>query len=899
MKFSLAKKSLSFVRARRLLLPLLLFLPLVAFRLGAAEEPPFGLNERIPWTNSHVVGSPEPPLPYTVEKTFTNIQWKAPIFIAPEPGTNYLWFVQAGGEKERPSRIVRVLDDPSARVMDVVLETPGWLTYSFAFHPGYRTNGYIFVFNNGPSGEKAHTNRISRFTVPRDGSARIDTATEYVVIEWQCTGHSGGGIVFGHDGMLYLTSGDGTSDSDGWNTGQDLSELLGGVMRIDADHPTSAEQHYSIPKDNPFLTMTNARPENWAYGLRNPWRMSIDDRTGQIWVGNNGQDLWETAHLLLRSANYGWSVYEGSHPFYLNRKVGPTPPVPPTVEHSHADFRSLTGGAVYYGKPLRELEGTYIYGDYTTGEIWGAKHNGTRLTFHKQLAQTQIQITAFACDQQGDMLIADHVGAIYRLVPAPKEKNPAKFPRRLSETGLFASTKTHTVDPGVVPYTINAQAWNDGAIVERFMGFPGSKNRVGHYEDGAVLLQTLSIERETGRPESRQRIESRILTQQGGQWYGYSYRWNSAQTDATLVEAKGDQQTIKTHGPGSKAVREQVWRFPSRAECLACHSRAANFILGISDPQLNRTNDYHGIADNQLRAFKHIGVNTGSLPKPTDPVLVDPYDPSQPLDKRARSYLHVNCSVCHVEAGGGNSKMELGFNASAERMSLISARPLHDTFGIANSMLVAPGDPAHSILIERLSRRGRGQMPPLVSTCVDERAVALFRDWISSMKPAQEFVREWRLSELLPSLAKLDEQRDFQSGSNAFRSVGCVQCHQIASSGGAVGPDLTNVRSRMKPREVLESILEPSKTIAEGFGNTILETKAGERIQGRIQSEDDRTVVIRPLEAFDEPRTIAKRDLRRREVSTQSNMPTGTLNTLNETQILDLLKYVLSEGKAF
>ena len=113
---------------------------------------------------------------------------------------------------------------------------------------------------------------------------------------------------------------------------------------------------WSIPQDNPFVNMENARGELWAFGLRNPWRMCADPRTGHIWVGSNGQDLWEFVHLLRRGANYGWSVYEGNHSFYLNRQLGPAPFVPPTIEHHHTESRSLTGGVVYYGDRLAELD---------------------------------------------------------------------------------------------------------------------------------------------------------------------------------------------------------------------------------------------------------------------------------------------------------------------------------------------------------------------------------------------------------------------------------------------------------------------------------------------------------------------------------------------------------------
>ena len=857
-----------------------------------------------------MIGSPDPPLPYTVEKTFTNTSLRAPIFIASEPDTDSIFVVQQGGEKERPSKILRLRDDPKTDQVETFLEVSNRLVYSVAFHPGYRTNGFLFVFSNGTTSESERTNRISRFTVARRAPFACERSSERIMLEWHSQGHDGGGLVFGHDGMLYISTGDGTSDSDGWNSGQDLSELLGGVLRIDVDH-TDGTRAYSVPRDNPFVGMTNARPENWAYGLRNPWRMCIDKKTGQIWVGNNGQDLWETAHLIRRGENYGWSVYEGSHPFYLNRKLGPTPAVAPTVEHHHSEARSLTGGAVYYGDVFPELNGVYVYGDYSTGTIWGTRHDGTRVTLQKELARTQLQITAFAVDQRGELLITDHAGAIYRLVRFRLQRPAPKFPMRLSETGLFISTREHRVQPALIPYTVNAPGWADGAFVERFMALP-EDSHIPNFTNGAVLMQTLSLEGEAGQragrsgPASRLRIETRLLTLQNGQWAGYSYRWNNSQSDATLVGAEGEEKefVLSEVKPASSppsnrdGARRQVWRFPSRAECMTCHSRAANFVLGITEPQLNGAHDYGGIRDNQLRTLRHIGVFTGSLPKPADRRLVDPYDPGQSLDARGRSYLHANCSVCHVEAGGGNSKMELGFTTAPERMNVVGARPQHDTLGIDNAMLIFPGDPGRSILYQRISRRGRGQMPPLVTSMVDVRAVALFRDWIREMKPEQQFVRDWKMDDLLPLLEQIKHDRSFESGRSAFRQAGCSQCHRFAGEGGSVGPDLSGVGRRLSPRDLLESMLLPSKVIVEGYATTEIETKSGEVVTGRVEREDDHAVVIRPPTANESAVTIRKNDIRTRALSKISNMPTGTLNTLSATQILDLLACLISEGNS-
>ena len=903
---------------------LLSLLPSIVSGFAAeTNDAPFGLERRVPWTTSRVVGSPDPPLPYAVEKTFTNLQWRAPLYIAAEPGTDFLLVILQGGERDRPSKLLRVRDAADAATTETILTVSNRLLYSVAFHPGYRTNGVLYLFSNGPTSRGERTNRVSRFTkagkkrTAWDAGPYLDSDSEKIILEWRSAGHDGGGMAFGRDGMFYVSTGDGTSDSDTWNSGQTVDDLLGGVLRIDVDTP-DRERAYSIPKDNPFVGAMNARPELWAYGLRNPWRLTVDEKTGHVWVGNNGQDLWETIHFVRRGENYGWSVYEGSHPFYLNRKLGPTPAVAPTIEHHHAEARSLTGGVVYYGERFPDLEGAYIYGDYSSGTIWGARHDGSRLTWHKELARTQLQIAAFAVGPHGELLIVDHGSGIFRLTRTPDQPRP-EFPARLSETGIFTSTKEHKVQPGILPYSVNAPGWADGAHIERFVGLPGETridltNGGWAFPDGAVLVQTLSLQ--------NRRIETRLLTRQNGQWAGYSYRWDDAQSDATLVNRNGEDRNLAVSPGGASSANpnaraeapqlstlnpQQIWRFPSRTECMACHSRAVNFVLGFTDLQLNRTNDYGAARDNQLRTLAHIGLFAGkdsggasiaSLLRKVQGAkdkMVDPYDPAQDLEARARSYLHVNCSVCHVEAGGGNAKMELGISTKAERMNVFDARPQHDTFGVANAMLVAPGETARSVLFHRVSRRGRGQMPPLVSTRVDDRAVALLREWIDSMKPTQTFVRDWKMEDLLPGLTKLNDGRSVEAGRAAFRQIGCNQCHRFRGDGGTVGPELGGER-RLTPLELLESIVLPSKVITEGYAATEIETKSGDAISGRVEREDDRVVVIRPPLAT-ETVSVDKSQIRERTFSKTSNMPSGMLNTLTEDQVLDLLAYLLSDSE--
>jgi len=241
--------------------------------------------------------------------------------------------------------------------------------------------------------------------------------------------------------------------------------------------------------------------------------------------------------------------------------------------------------------------------------------------------------------------------------------------------------------------------------------------------------------------------------------------------------------------------------------------------------------------------------------------------------------------------------MELGLKSSLERMNLVEARPQHDTFGISNAMLIAPGHPENSVLFQRLSRRGKGQMPPLVSNVVDEKAVALFREWISGLSSQQQFVKDWKTADLLPALDQLKKGRSFDSGQDAFRQAGCVQCHRFAGSGGTVGPNLEGVSRRLGARDILESILLPSNVITEGYASTELETSSGDSLTGFIEREDDQVIVLRPVLATEAPISVSKKEITRRSLSKFSNMPAGIANSLTEAQILDLIAYLIADGK--
>jgi uncharacterized repeat protein (TIGR03806 family) len=704
---------------------------------------------RRPWDDSKVVGSPEPPTPFKTVRAFPKLTLKQPLLLMPEPGTNRLFALEHLNYWAGPGRLVAFADDQGATEAKTLLDIDG-LAVGLAFHPDYAKNGQIFIGLNGRSdtGGRSKATMVARYTVDRANPDRIDPATRKVIIEWPSNGHDGGDLAFGNDGFLYVSSGDGSSDSDANQTGQDITDLQGSVLRIDVDHPSGGKP-YSVPTDNPFVGRAGARPELWCYGLRNPWRLSVDRETGNVWVGNNGQDLWEQVYLIKKGANFGWSIAEGSHPFRHQRTAGPDPVSPPAAEHSHGEARSLTGGRVYRGSRLPELVGAYVYGDWSTGRVWGLKHDGEKATWHKLLVDTSFSITGFGTDHAGELYVIDEVSGFHRLEPTTEADRPATpFPTRLSQTGVFAPTKPPSLNSAALPYEVVAPHWADGATSAHAIAIPGlakieqkSQRNAGGawlFPEGTVLAQTLSLD--VVGPNGKAaptRIETRLLARQQGEWIGYSYRWNDDQTDAELVGDSGDGEDFEVPDPAAPGGhRPQAWRFPSRAECMACHSRALGFVMGFTPKQLDKTVKQAGHDADQLAVLERLGLFEGPLPsrKPDRTRLVDPYDASAPLEARARSYLDVNCSTCHVKEGGGNARLELGLGNSLRGMNLVDERPVHADLGLPDARLVAPGSPERSVLYRRVSSRGGGQMPPLVSSEVDRRAVQMLGEWIKGLK---------------------------------------------------------------------------------------------------------------------------------------------------------------------
>jgi glucose/arabinose dehydrogenase len=274
-----------------------------------------------------------------------------------------------------------------------------------AFHPDYASNGRFFVNYTDHNGDTV----IARFLVSQEPN-RADPTSETVLLEIDqpFPNHNGGGLAFGPDGFLYVGMGDGGSAGDPRGNGQSLDTLLGKMLRIDVD----GGEPYATPPDNPFPT----RPEIWAYGLRNPWRFAFDSLTGDLYIGDVGQNRWEEVDFQPAGApggaNYGWNLLEGTHSYEGGGTEGLTPPV---AEYSHDGSCSVTGGVVVRDPALPELMGVYLYADYCSGLVWGLVRDPAGAWQSALLFPTGLQISSFGEAANGEVYLAYHEGAVYRL----------------------------------------------------------------------------------------------------------------------------------------------------------------------------------------------------------------------------------------------------------------------------------------------------------------------------------------------------------------------------------------------------------------------------------------------------------------------------------------------------
>lgn len=345
------------------------------------------------------------PSKYELEQVYPDLKLTEPLALVYD-GVDKLNVVERGGRiisvSQTDKQEQSILIDLTS-VVDTSGQEMGLL--GLDFHPDYQDNGYFFV-NYTKEGKTF----ISRFEKTNNGPAQLDTEKVILTYEQPYQNHNGGTLKFGNDGYLYISSGDGGSGGDPQGNAQNLSSFLGKLLRIDVNTDT---EPYIIPADNPFIDTEDALAEIYAYGLRNPWKFSFDKGRDILVAADVGQGDIEEIDILEKGKNYGWNAMEGTRKY--SGSIELQEHVLPIYEYDHSEGRSITGGDTYYGKESAGLTGVYIYGDFISGKIWGLWINDDLTVENHELIDTEIMISSFGTDSNGEIIVVDFDGNLYKL----------------------------------------------------------------------------------------------------------------------------------------------------------------------------------------------------------------------------------------------------------------------------------------------------------------------------------------------------------------------------------------------------------------------------------------------------------------------------------------------------
>lgn len=709
---------------------------------------------------------------YTTTDALSGLSFVHPVAMASPPGeTNRLFVAEMAGviyaitNLANPTRTVFL--DLSGVVFGGVPQRQQGFS-SIAFHPGFVTNRYFYVayvmLQDGPEGSRYH-DRVSRFQVSLANPNQALPGSELVLIDQHDEGesHNINDLKFGPDGYLYISIGDEGDPADYLNNSQRINkDFFSGVLRIDVDkrsgnllpNPNPASTtNYCVPADNPFVGATSfnglpvnpnqVRTEFYAVGLRNPWRMAFDTETGLLYCGDVGESAYEEINIIAKGGNYGWSFLEATQP---GPKAAHEPDgfssVLPILEYAHGtgfyEGHSLIGGFVYRGNRLAQLQGAYIFADYVSGNIWQLRYDGAAATAFQRLTFDK-DISSFGVDpRNGDILMADlSEGKIKRLDYNDTPSGPA-IPGTLAEAGVFSNLQTLAPHPGIVPYDLNVPFWSDNAIKSRWFSVPNINLRIGFnaqgnwsFPTGTVWIKHFDLQLTNGIASSSRRLETRLLVKNPDGVYGVTYRWGDSASNATLVPDEGLDEPFLIHDGGT--VRTQIWHYPSRSECLSCHTPVAGYALGFNTHQLNRNFHYGGMVTNQLEAFSYADYFLNPVNGvETMPALAHATNQGANLEHRARSYLAANCVQCHQPGGSGGGYWDARITTPLSDAGIINGL-VRDNAADPLNRVIKPGSLPHSMLLTRISSSPPRRMPPLATALFDTQSINLITQWITNM----------------------------------------------------------------------------------------------------------------------------------------------------------------------
>ena len=683
--------------------------------------------------------------------------------------------------------------DVSERTQDA--ESNGML--GLAFHPEFGdpssdSGGYIYVryayspdrsIGAGAGANAPSYQRLSRFEIDRE-TGIADPESELVYIQQfdRHAWHNGGDVIFDDEGYLYTFFGDEGGSYDAFDVAQRIDDrLFSGIVRIDVENdqsrshpirrqpraisgrpdgwPESFTANYSIPDDNPWVDSSGGTLEEfWAFGLRSPHTAWLDRTNGKFWIGDVGQRAFEEVTVMGKGDNGQWPYREG---FARGLKPAPQDRVgterPPSWVYGRQDGGCIVGGFLYSGGGFGgALDGKFLYADNNadwlraldvtpSGEVTGNRHiasvphQAVRGAWEGPVSiapgrDGRVFVLQFNGPRSGDGRILELVqgGAS---IPDP--------PALLSQTGFFTDLENLVTVNGTESYEVISALWSGGADEQRWVWLPAAStgdptekirfNPEGAYDfpAGSILIKHF------GFSGGAVPVETRFMVRTVDErWYGVSYRWREDGSEADLLGFEEDGIEANFEVADGSGTRSQHWYFPSRQDCLQCHSDGAGGILGFRTHQLNFSPEGN---ENQLISLSAKGLFDTEI----TPAMAETYDAGAgledfeaTLEKRVLSYLDSNCSHCHSPVVG-NGNFDARLTTPLLLKNLIGSAPVSAPGEIPGEKIVAPGSPSQSLLHRYLVSDGSDQMPPLARNQVHQQAADLIGAWIAGLDPAE------------------------------------------------------------------------------------------------------------------------------------------------------------------
>ncbi len=677
---------------------------------------------------------------YAVERVYSHATFTQPTAFLTGPSGAFIYIAERAGRvwmlpENEETILPPVLAIDISNVVDAGAPEAGLL--GMAFSPRFANEPHVYL-SYTVTGDPLRS-RVVRYDVAEDGTFDADTAWEILEQPQPAVNNNGGYLAFGPDGMLYISLGDGGGVGDAYEHGQNPDTWLGALLRIDVSRNAVDEHNdgqrrrlfrrgpppvrYVIPEGNAFPEGEGGRPEIYAWGLRNVRHFSFDRANGQLWAGEVGQNAFEEVNLIVPGGNFGWPVKEGASCF-AEDPCDSRNFIDPVYAYDHlAGDRSITGGYIYRGNALQELEGRYIFGDLSSGRIFALSRSAPSGFVSTLLLDSPLEISGFGETQRGELRLLDfRNGGIWRLAQdGVANETEDGVPATLSETGCFEGPGLREATPGLVGYSVAHELWSDGTSKSRFFGLPpGTRFEVddaGRWSlpPGGVAIKHFD--------RDGVRLETRVVTREAsGAYRFFTYAWNEAGTDATLVPRIGRED----------AARD--WSYPSEQACTGCHTSSAGRTLGFETRQLNINHRFAqtGLMGHQIATYEAVGF-VGPVARL--PAFAGRDDDAE-VDAKARAYLHVNCASCHRAGGPTPVALDLRFDQSLGAMFACDYPAVaRADIPLQSPRIMVPGEPDASMLHARMQRRDRWGMPSIGSARIDEVGAVLVADWIRSLGP--------------------------------------------------------------------------------------------------------------------------------------------------------------------